>query len=124
MKNGVPMALMNSITAVGCMVVQYFVNGLGVAYTSAYSACSKYINMFMQPACTAGFSMSAYTGQNYGAKRFDRINNGLRVCLAIAMTAYVMLGMAMVMLPVSYAYGEVGKATKGAATALLMKVLM
>ncbi len=31
---------------------------------------------------------------------------------------------AMVMLPVSYAYGEVGKATKGAATALLMKVLM
>ena len=99
MKNGVPMALMNSITAVGCMVVQYFVNGLGVAYTSAYSACSKYINMFMQPACTAGFSMSAYTGQNYGAKRFDRINNGLRVCLAIAMTAYVMLGMAMVMLP-------------------------
>ncbi len=28
--NGVPMALMNSITAVGCMVVQYFVNGLMV----------------------------------------------------------------------------------------------
>ena len=54
MKNGVPMALMNSITAVGCMVVQYYVNGLGVAYTSAYSACSKYINMFMQPAFTAG----------------------------------------------------------------------
>lgn len=99
MKNGVPMALMNSITAVGCMVVQYFVNGLGVAYTSAYSACSKYINMFMQPACTAGFSMSAYTGQNYGAKRFDRISNGLKVCLAIALTSYAVLGMAMVMLP-------------------------
>ena len=49
MKNGVPMALMNSITAVGCMVVQYYVNGLGIAFTSAYSACSKYINMFMQP---------------------------------------------------------------------------
>ena len=27
--NGIPMALMNSITAVGCMAVQYFVNGLG-----------------------------------------------------------------------------------------------
>ena len=45
LKNGVPMALMNSITAIGCMVVQYYVNGLGVAYTSAYSACSKYINL-------------------------------------------------------------------------------
>ena len=99
MKNGIPMALMNSITAVGCMVVQYFVNGLGVAYTSAYSACSKYINMFMQPAFTAGYAMSAYTGQNYGAKRLDRINEGFRVCLAIALTAYAVLGSAMVMFP-------------------------
>ena len=99
MKNGVPMALMNSITAVGCMVVQYFVNGLGVAYTSAYSACSKYINMFMQPACTAGFSMSAYTGQNYGAKRFDRISEGLKVCLLIAGISYAVLGTAMLFFP-------------------------
>lgn len=99
MKNGVPMALMNSITAVGCMVVQYYVNGLGVAYTSAYSACSKYINMFMQPAFTAGYAMSAYTGQNYGAKRFDRISDGLKVCLAIALTAYAVLGTAMTFFP-------------------------
>ncbi len=99
MKNGGPMALMNSITAVGVMVVQYYVNGLGVAFTSAYSACSKYINMFMQPAYTAGFTMSAYTGQNYGAKRFDRISDGLKICLAIALTAYALLGSAMFFFP-------------------------
>ena len=99
MKNGIPMALMNSITAVGCMAVQYYVNGLGVAFTSAYSACSKYINMFMQPACTAGLSMSAYTGQNYGAKRFDRISDGLKVCLLIAGIAYVVLGSVMMFFP-------------------------
>ena len=99
LKNGIPMALMNSITAIGCMTVQYYVNGLGVAYTSAYSACSKYINMFMQPACTAGYSMSAYTGQNYGAGRFDRISEGLRVCLAIAGISYAVLGMAMLVFP-------------------------
>ncbi|MBE6863871.1 MAG: MATE family efflux transporter [Ruminococcus flavefaciens] len=99
MKNGVPMALMNSITAIGCMAVQYYVNGLGVAFTSAYSACSKYINMFMQPACTAGFAMSAYTGQNFGAKRFDRIGEGLKVCLFIALTAYAVLGTVMTFFP-------------------------
>ncbi len=99
MKNGVPMALMNSITAVGCMTVQYYVNGLGVAFTSAYSACSKYINMFMQPACTAGFAMSAYTGQNYGARRFDRIGEGLKVCLSIAGISYALLGSVMVLFP-------------------------
>ena len=59
------------------MVVQYFVNGLGVAYTSAYSACSKFINIFMSPAFTAGFTMSSFTSQNYGeqldAARYHRL---------------------------------------------------
>ncbi len=99
MKNGIPMALMNSITAVGCMAVQYYVNGLGIAYTSAYSACSKYLNMFMQPACTAGATISAYTGQNYGAKRFDRIREGVNICLCIAGISYLVLGSVMFCFP-------------------------
>ncbi len=97
--NGVPMAIMNSITAVGCMVVQYFVNGLGVVYTSAYSACSKYINLFMQPACTAGLAMSSFTSQNYGAKKLKRIREGLHVCLSIALITYVVLGSVMFLFP-------------------------
>lgn len=94
LKNGVPMAFMNSLTAVGCMVVQYFVNGLGVAYTAAYSACSKYMNLFMTPSCSAGHTMSAFTSQNYGAKEYKRIKHGLVVCLEIAMISYIILGSA------------------------------
>lgn len=97
--NGIPMAVMNSITAVGCMVVQYFVNGLGVIYTSAYSACSKYLNLFMQPAATAGLAMSSFTSQNYGAKEYKRIREGLHVCLAIALISYAILGGVMLLFP-------------------------
>ena len=99
LKNGIPMAAMNSITAVGCMTVQYFVNGMGVVYTSAYSACSKYINVFMQPACTAGHTMSAFTSQNCGAKKYDRIVSGLKVCLSIAAVSYIILGSVMIFFP-------------------------
>ena len=98
-KNGVPMAFMNSITAIGCMVVQYFVNGYGVNYTSAYAACSKYLNLFMNPACTAGHAMSAFTSQNFGAKKYKRIKDGLKVCLSISFITYLTLGMAMVFAP-------------------------
>ena len=97
--NGLPMALMNSITAIGCVVVQYFVNGMGVAFTSAYSACSKYINLFMQPGCTAGYTMSAFTSQNYGARKYDRIRSGLTVCVMICVIAYALLGSMMCFLP-------------------------
>ena len=96
LKNGLPMAFMNSITAIGCMVVQSFVNAYGVAYTGAYSVCGKYINLFMNPACTAGNAMSAFTSQNYGARNYERIREGLRICVSIALIAYVVLGSVMV----------------------------
>lgn len=99
LKNGVPMAIMNSITAVGCMVIQYFVNGLGVAYTSAYSTCSRFINIFMSPAVTAGFTMSSFTSQNYGAGKFDRIHGGLKVCTIIALITYAVFGSIMIIFP-------------------------
>lgn len=99
LKNGIPMACMNSVTAVGCMVVQSYVNDCGVAYTSAYSVCSKYLNLFMLPSLTAGFSISAFVSQNYGAGKVERIKKGVHVCLLIALISYVLLGLVMAFLP-------------------------
>ena len=97
--NGLPMAFMNSITAIGCMVVQHNINNMGTDYTTAYSACSKYLNLFMNPASTAGNAMSAYTSQNYGAKEYVRIKEGLKVCLTISLVTYVLLGSVMIFFP-------------------------
>lgn len=99
LSNGLPMAFMNSITAVGVMVVQYFVNSFGVVYTAAYAACSRYLNLFMNPAATAGNAMSAYTSQNYGAGKYDRIIKGMKVCLGISLISYLVLGSLMVFIP-------------------------
>lgn len=95
LKNGLPMAFMNSVTAVGCMIVQSYINRLGVDYTSAYSVCTRYLNLFMLPSITAGFAISAFTGQNYGAKKPDRIKAGVRTGLIIALISYISLGAVM-----------------------------
>ncbi len=99
LKNGLPMAFMNSITAVGCMVVQLFVNSYGVVYTAAYAACSRFLNLFMNPASTAGSAMSAFASQNYGAGEYKRIRDGLHVCVSIAAVSYVLLASLMVFFP-------------------------
>ncbi len=99
MKNGIPMACMNSITAAGCMVVQAYVNDMGVVYTSAYSVCYKYVDLFMLPAVTVGAAMSAFAGQNYGAKKYDRIRSGVGVCLMIGVISYILFGTVMVHFP-------------------------
>lgn len=76
-KIGVPVAFMNSITAIGAIVLQYFVNGLGLAYMSAYAACSKITQFMSQPSTAVGMTMNTYAGQNYGAGSYDRIKRGL-----------------------------------------------
>lgn len=98
-KNGVPMACMNSVTAAGCIIVQSYVNTLGVVYTSAYSVCTKYVNLFMLPSLTAGFAVSAFTSQNYGARKYARIREGVRVGLVIGLVSYVLCGAIMVCMP-------------------------
>ncbi len=99
LRNGVPMGLMNSVTALGCMVVQFFVNGYGVVYTAAYAACSRYINLFMQPSFAVGHAMSAFTSQNYGARNFKRIREGVWVCSAIALVSYAIFAVIMIVFP-------------------------
>lgn len=98
LKNGIPTACMNSVTAVGCMVVQSCINDYGVAYTSAYSVCSKYLNLFMLPSLTAGSALSSFVSRNFGAGKMERIRQGVHVCVDIALLSYLCLGSVMALL--------------------------
>lgn len=92
LKNGLPMAFMNSITSVGCIFVQSCINNYGTAYTSAYSVCNKYLNFFMLPGITIGFAVSSFSGQNFGAKEFNRIRSGIKSASLTAVISALLLG--------------------------------
>ena len=74
---GLPVAFMNSITALGAMALQVFVNRMGSAYVAAYAACMKYAALFEQFGVSAGLTMLTFVGQNKGAGRYDRISKGV-----------------------------------------------
>lgn len=75
---GLPMALQFSITAVGSVMIQTAINGLGSAKVAAVTAANKIQMMFTQPLDTLGTTMATYCGQNLGAKKIDRIKDGLK----------------------------------------------
>lgn len=75
---GIPVALMNSVTAVGVMVLQVVVNGYGAVYVAGYSAGTKIIIILEQIGNTFGFAIATYAGQNLGANKIDRIKEGVR----------------------------------------------
>ncbi len=75
---GVPMGLQYSVTAIGTLVVQTAINGMGTSVVAGITAAQK-INAFIAcPVEALGQTMAPYTGQNMGAGRLDRIGKGLR----------------------------------------------
>lgn len=80
---------MNSVTAVGGMVLQVFVNQMGTAYVAAYAACMKVCGLFEQPGITLGLALLTFTGQNYGAGKYDRIKQGVRAGVVLSVLVNV-----------------------------------
>ena len=77
---GLPMGLQYSVTAIGCAVLQAFVNSLGTTYVTAFSAGSKLSQFFCCPFDAMGSAMATYCGQNVGARRLERLSAGVKAC--------------------------------------------
>lgn len=86
----VPMGLQYSVTAIGAIILQYSVNNLGSDAVAAYSAGSKVKGLFLCPLNALGTALSSFTGQNYGAGKYDRIKEGVKKTIAIG-TGYSLL---------------------------------
>ena len=80
---GIPMGLQYSITAVGSVVLQSAVNGLGSLAVASVTAGSKLSMLFYCPFEALGATMATYGGQNVGARRLDRIRQGLKSCVLL-----------------------------------------
>jgi Na+-driven multidrug efflux pump len=84
---GAPMGLQFSITAIGSMVMQAANNGLGSVYVSGFTAGARLKQFTLCPFDALATAVCNFCGQNLGAKRFDRIREGIRIGLIVA-TAY------------------------------------
>ena len=94
---GLPMGLQFSITAIGSVMVQWSVNGLGVNAVAAVSAAGKLSMFFACVFDALASTMATYAGQNTGARKLDRISQGLRSASAVGMV-YCLLALGVVLL--------------------------
>lgn len=92
---GVPMALQFSITAIGSIILQTAVNGLGTIIVAAVTAGNKIQQLVWMPIEAISITIATYCGQNLGAGRYRRIqkgvNVGVLVCLTYCMLATVVI---------------------------------
>ncbi|MFR2748508.1 MATE family efflux transporter [Eubacterium ramulus] len=83
-KSGLSMGLMSCLVGIGTILLQFAINTLGTTVIVAHTAARKVFELVSLPNSVLGSAMATYCGQNYGARRFDRIRQGIRASLIIA----------------------------------------
>lgn len=81
---GLPMGLQYSITAIGSIVLQTAVNSLGSMAVAAMTAGNRIGMICCCPFDAMGSTMATYTGQNIGARKLERVTQGIKACSFIA----------------------------------------
>ena len=90
---GLPMGFQSSIIAIGAVVLQVALNGLGSVAVAAFAAAHRVDGIAIMPMMSFGIAMAAYTAQNFGAKQFGRIVNGVKKCILMSCAFSVMVAL-------------------------------
>ncbi len=91
MKIGLPMGFQSSIIAIGAVVLQIALNGLGSVAVAAFAAAHRVDGIAVMPMMSFGVAMAAYTAQNFGAKQFGRIVDGVKKCVLMSCSFSVLV---------------------------------
>ena len=92
-----PSMIQQSIVSMGFIFVQTLVNRYGPVLMAGYTAATKIDNIAILPMLNVGNALSAFTAQNMGAGKYERIGRGVRAAslmsstIALALTAAIFL---------------------------------
>lgn len=89
----IPIAAQSAFNNIGNLVAQGAVNGFGAVAMAAYTAAGRVGAFALMPLETFGNTLSIYTGQNYGAGKMDRLEEGKRVTLRLQLLLSTVLGL-------------------------------
>ena len=90
---GIPMSLQNCVTSIGMMAVQSVINSYGTDTIAGYTAANKIDQIALMPINSIGMAFSTYVGQNYGAKKMQRIRQGLKSGVVVSLVVSVIVGL-------------------------------
>jgi putative MATE family efflux protein len=99
---GLPAGIQMSLIAVGSIAVMSKVNSFGKEFTAAYNVGSRLDQLAFLPVQSLSNAVTAFVGQNMGAKRLDRARQGVQVTVvssvlwAAVMLVLIPLGPALV----------------------------
>ena len=90
---GLPAGIQSNMYTVSNMVLQSRLNLFGTVTVAAYTAFEKIDGFYWMISSAFGVSITTFVSQNFGARKYQRLRQGVRVCLAL--TAGVSLAISL-----------------------------
>ena len=95
-----PLGFRNAIIEVGALVVQRYVNGYGTEFVAGVAAAKRMYSLLMIAGGAIEAAITTFVAQNFGAKQFQRVKEGLKDGLKLS------LGAAVVIMAVALPFGR------------------
>ena len=83
---GLPGGFQSTMYNLSNIIVQSALNIFGTNTAAAWAAYGKLDAIFWTVCGSFGIAITTFSGQNFGARKFDRVKKSVRVCLAMALT--------------------------------------
>lgn len=98
---GFSMGMMNSIFAVGSVILQGAINTLGTTIIAAHTAARRIVMIGNMPLASIASANATFVSQNYGAGKMERIREGIKKSSLVSLvwTALYIVGLLLFMEP-------------------------
>ncbi len=95
---GLPAGLQSILYTVSNMVIQASINSFGTATVASWTVYGKVDFVYWMTVNAMGLSVTTFSGQNFGARKYDRMKKGTLVGLGILAILTVIISAAMLLL--------------------------
>ncbi len=86
LKIGLPGGIQSFGYSISNIIIQAVINNFGTDTAAAWAAYGKLDAIFWTVCGSFGIAITTFAGQNFGARKFNRVKKSVRVCLAMALT--------------------------------------
>lgn len=91
-KTGLPTGIQNTVISFSNVLVQSSVNSFGSSAMAGFGAYLKIDGFNILPVMSFSMAITTFTGQNYGAKKFDRVKKGIWVTIFLGLIYTITTG--------------------------------
>ena len=89
---GIPAGLQGMIVSISNVIVMSYISGFGASSVAGFTSANKFDNFLGLPVNSFALAVTTFTGQNLGAKQYERVRQGVRAGLILSCATVISAG--------------------------------